>query len=64
MVHKTKKINTLNNCAPQCSASGMGKTEESTKLKHLGKTSKKINGKQNDIAHFSVRPPYPKDIVT
>ena len=32
--------------------------------KTLGKTSKKINGKQNDIGHFSVRPPYPKDIVT
>ena len=25
---------------------------------------KKINGKQNDIGDFSVRPPYPKDIVT
>ena len=24
----------------------------------------KKNGKGNDIGHFSVRPPYPKDIVT
>ena len=25
-----------------------------------GRLQKKINGKQNDIGHFSVRPPYPK----
>ena len=31
--------------------------------KDKGKLQKK-NGKQNDIDHFSVRPSYPKDIVT
>ena len=31
--------------------------------KNKGRLQKK-NGKGNDIGHFSVRPPYPKDIVT